>query len=150
MGAVAKSYKKTYMRKGFLIYEKMSKYLVIYEEAVSHTVYVFATAPFWIFLCMGKILFSFYQYRQSNPTRAVQTVSVSGIRGLSGSCGQFQAVSRLFHPILGFLQRLMESYPFTGRPRQLQTVQGNIRCRVAQLVMRWLAIWQSMRVPRQP
>jgi hypothetical protein len=34
MGAVAKSY----MRKGFLIYEKMHKYLVNiqYEEAVSH------------------------------------------------------------------------------------------------------------------
>jgi hypothetical protein len=28
MGAVA----KTYMRKGFLIYEKMHKYIVIYEE----------------------------------------------------------------------------------------------------------------------
>ncbi len=33
MGAVAKSY----MKKGFLIYEEMRKYLVIYEEAVSHT-----------------------------------------------------------------------------------------------------------------
>jgi hypothetical protein len=32
MGAVAKSY----MRKGFLIYEEMRKYLVINEEAVSH------------------------------------------------------------------------------------------------------------------
>ncbi len=32
MGAVAKSY----MRKGFLIDEEMRKYLVIYEEAVSH------------------------------------------------------------------------------------------------------------------
>jgi hypothetical protein len=32
MGVVAKSY----MRKGFLIYEEMRKYLVIYEEAVSH------------------------------------------------------------------------------------------------------------------
>jgi hypothetical protein len=31
-GAVAKSY----VRKGFLIYEEMRKYLVIYEEAVSH------------------------------------------------------------------------------------------------------------------
>jgi hypothetical protein len=31
-GAVAKSY----MRKGFLIYEVMRKYLVIFEEAVSH------------------------------------------------------------------------------------------------------------------
>ncbi len=32
MEAVAKSY----MSKGFLIYEEMHKYLVIYEEAVSH------------------------------------------------------------------------------------------------------------------
>jgi hypothetical protein len=32
MGAVAKSY----MRKDFLIYEEMQKYLTIYEEAVSH------------------------------------------------------------------------------------------------------------------
>jgi hypothetical protein len=31
-GAVAKSY----MRKGFLIYEEMRKYFSIYEEAVSH------------------------------------------------------------------------------------------------------------------
>jgi hypothetical protein len=27
---------KSYMRKGFLIYEEMRKYLPIYEEAVSH------------------------------------------------------------------------------------------------------------------
>jgi hypothetical protein len=26
----------TYVRKGFLIYEEMRKYLVIFEEAVSH------------------------------------------------------------------------------------------------------------------
>jgi hypothetical protein len=32
MGSVAKSY----MRKGFLIYEEMRKYLIIYEEAVGH------------------------------------------------------------------------------------------------------------------
>jgi hypothetical protein len=31
-GAVAKSY----MRKGFLIYEEMLKYIVIFEEVVSH------------------------------------------------------------------------------------------------------------------
>jgi ribosomal protein S17 len=31
-GAVAKSY----MRKGFLIYEEMRKYFPIYEEAVNH------------------------------------------------------------------------------------------------------------------
>ncbi len=27
---------KSYMRKGFLIYEEMGKYLTIYKEAVSH------------------------------------------------------------------------------------------------------------------
>jgi hypothetical protein len=32
MGSVAKSY----MSKGYLIYEEMRKYLTIYEEAVSH------------------------------------------------------------------------------------------------------------------
>ena len=37
-GAVAKSY----MRKGFLIYEEMRKYFPIYEEAVSHD---FSTVP---------------------------------------------------------------------------------------------------------
>jgi hypothetical protein len=42
MGAVAKSY----MRKGLLIFEEMRKYLVIYEEAVSHIQYDFATPPF--------------------------------------------------------------------------------------------------------
>jgi hypothetical protein len=41
-GAVAKSY----MSKSFLIYEEMRKYFPIYEEAISHTVYDFATAPF--------------------------------------------------------------------------------------------------------
>jgi hypothetical protein len=28
---------KLYMRKGFLLYDEMRKYLAIYEEAVSHT-----------------------------------------------------------------------------------------------------------------
>ncbi len=55
MGAVAKSY----MRRGFLIYEETRKYLVIYEEAVSHI---------WLcnrshlnFLTWGKFCFLFYQ-----------------------------------------------------------------------------------------
>ncbi len=34
MGVVAIA--KSYVRKGFLIYEEMRKYLIIYEEAVSH------------------------------------------------------------------------------------------------------------------
>jgi hypothetical protein len=41
-GAVAKSYMN--MRKGFLIYEEMLKYLTIYDEAL--VTYDFATAPF--------------------------------------------------------------------------------------------------------
>jgi hypothetical protein len=36
---------KSYIRKGFLIYEEMRKYLTIYEVAVSH-IYDFATVPF--------------------------------------------------------------------------------------------------------
>ncbi len=44
MGSVAKSY----MSKGLLIYEEMRKYLIIYEETVSHI--DFATAPVWIVL----------------------------------------------------------------------------------------------------
>jgi hypothetical protein len=49
---------KSYMRMGFLIYEELDKYLVIYEEAVNH-IYDFATTPFWISLYMRKILFYF-------------------------------------------------------------------------------------------
>jgi hypothetical protein len=37
---------KSYLWQGFQIYEEMRKYFPIYEEAVSHTVYDFATAPF--------------------------------------------------------------------------------------------------------
>ncbi len=55
MGTVAKSYIRM---KGFIIYEEMRKYLVIYEEAV-------ATAPFWISLYMRKTLFSFLSVQVS-------------------------------------------------------------------------------------
>ncbi len=48
---------KSYLRKGFLKYEEMRKYLAICEEAVS--VYYFANGAFWISLYMKKILFSF-------------------------------------------------------------------------------------------
>jgi hypothetical protein len=40
MGAVAKSY----IMNGCLIYEEMRKYLVIYEEAISHVQYDFSSA----------------------------------------------------------------------------------------------------------
>ncbi len=47
-GAVAKSY----MRKGFLIYEEMRKYFPIYEEAVRHipmTLKLLHSFPGWAF-----------------------------------------------------------------------------------------------------
>ncbi len=51
MGSVAKSC----MRKGFLIYEEMRKYLTIYEETL--VIYDFATAPFWILIYEENFLF---------------------------------------------------------------------------------------------
>ncbi len=65
MGAVAKSY----MRKGFLVYEEMRKYLVIYKEAVI-VLYDFATAPFWISL-YRKFCFLFYQCKVEVGTSAI-------------------------------------------------------------------------------
>jgi hypothetical protein len=37
---------KSFMRKGFLMYEEMLKYLTLFEKAISHTVYDFATDSF--------------------------------------------------------------------------------------------------------
>jgi hypothetical protein len=47
------------MRKSFLIYEEMHKYLVIHEVALNHTVYDFAPDPFGISLYLRKIFLSF-------------------------------------------------------------------------------------------
>ncbi len=49
MGSGAKSY----MRKGFLVYEEMRKYLTINEEAVSH-----------IWLCTGLSEFPYTVYEE--------------------------------------------------------------------------------------
>ena len=51
-GAVAKSY----MRKGFLIYEEMRKYFPIYEEAVSHICSILN-----FLLYEENLIFFFYQ-----------------------------------------------------------------------------------------
>ncbi len=57
MGSGAKSY----MRKGFLIYEEIHKYFTIYEEVVSHIMYDFAPDPseFPYLRFKRKIFFSF-------------------------------------------------------------------------------------------
>jgi hypothetical protein len=52
MGAVAKSY----MRKGFLIYEEMRKYLVMYIRRPL-VISDFATAPFWTSLYEENFVF---------------------------------------------------------------------------------------------
>ncbi len=60
-GAVAKSY----MRKGFLIYEEMRKYFPIYEETVSHICMLHSKFPYiW-----GKFDFIFYQCTYQPPFR---------------------------------------------------------------------------------
>jgi hypothetical protein len=59
MGAVAKSH----MKKGFLIYEEMRKYLGIQYMRRPLDIYDFATAPFCISLYMRKKRFLFYQCR---------------------------------------------------------------------------------------
>ncbi len=51
---------KSYMRKGFLIYEEMYKYFTIYEEAVSHT---YMTLKFLIY--EANFLFFFIRVGKS-------------------------------------------------------------------------------------
>jgi hypothetical protein len=48
------------MRKGFLIYEEMRKYLVIFEEDVSHILYDIATATHLNFLVYEENLIFFF------------------------------------------------------------------------------------------
>jgi hypothetical protein len=66
MGAVAKSY----TRKGFLIYEEMRKYLVIYRRLL--VTYNFATAPFWVSLYVRKFSFLFISASSLLHTMTVQ------------------------------------------------------------------------------
>ncbi len=47
--------RESYIRKGFLIYEEIGKYLVIYYKRRPLVMYDFATAPFWLSLYMRKI-----------------------------------------------------------------------------------------------
>ncbi len=68
MGSGAKSY----MSKGFLIYEEMRKYFPIYEEAVSRI--WLCTRSLWISLytVWGKFSFLFYQCRGSKPRNEIE------------------------------------------------------------------------------
>jgi hypothetical protein len=54
LGAAAESY----IRNGFLMYEEMRKYLVIYTRRLL-VIYDFATAPFWISLYIRNFFLSF-------------------------------------------------------------------------------------------
>jgi hypothetical protein len=63
-GALAKSY----MKKGFLIYEEIRKYFPIYEELL--VIYDFAHAPLWISLyCIWENWFFCQWQPYSYPTR---------------------------------------------------------------------------------
>jgi hypothetical protein len=50
---------KSYMKKGFLIYEEVRKYLAIYEEAISHKTYVFATGLLNFLISEENLIFFF-------------------------------------------------------------------------------------------
>jgi hypothetical protein len=56
MGSVAKSY----MRKGFLLYEEMRKYFLIFKEAVSH-IWLWNCSILYFLLCEENLIFFFYQ-----------------------------------------------------------------------------------------
>ncbi len=58
---------KSYMRKGFLMYEEMRKFFPIYEEAVSHI--WLCTRSLLISLYRGKSYFPFYQCGWDNKAR---------------------------------------------------------------------------------
>ena len=55
---------KSYMRKGFLIYEEMRKYFPIHEEALGHILLCNCSIHFW----WGKIFFSFF-FSAAGPRR---------------------------------------------------------------------------------
>ncbi len=63
IGAVAKSY----MRKGFLIYEEMRKYLVIYAEAVSHIWLCNRSTLNFLIYVENFFVFLFYQCTKNLP-----------------------------------------------------------------------------------
>jgi hypothetical protein len=80
MGAVAKSY----MRKGLIIHEKMRKYLVIYEEAVSNICMTLQPFPSGFPYRRGKLFFLFYQC-----VRMIPSTSVLQLIGLLSSQNRF-------------------------------------------------------------
>jgi hypothetical protein len=73
MGSGARSY----MRKGFLIYEEMGKYLNIYEEAVSHVTLHPNSSEFpYIRGKFNLFLISVYQQHLLDPIGCFQTNSL--------------------------------------------------------------------------
>ena len=80
MGAVGKSF----MRKGFLIYEEMRKYYLYLRRPF--IIYDFATASFWISLYMRKILFSFLSVYNRNFQIKVSDRKMSGLPGRAWTC----------------------------------------------------------------
>jgi hypothetical protein len=51
---------KSYMNKGFLIYEEMRKYLTLYEEAVGHTTLHPVPSEFLIYEGKKNFIFIFF------------------------------------------------------------------------------------------
>ena len=81
MGSGAKSY----MGKGFLIYEEMRKVFPIYEEAVSHTLYEFAPDPSAIPYIWRNSIFFVISVIASKPTACWYYLALANI-GKSSKC----------------------------------------------------------------
>ncbi len=85
MGSGAKSY----MRKGFLIYEEMYKYFPIYEEAVSHTYMTLHLIPQTFFIYEENCVFFFISVQSTHPF----AIGCINVRGRKPLCSTLQPTS---------------------------------------------------------
>ncbi len=80
---------KLYMRKGFLIYEEIRKYLTIYKEAVSHI--WLCTRSLWISLYMRKILCYFLSVYHTRGARENRSYTWWPGKNANGPSVRFQS-----------------------------------------------------------
>ncbi len=92
---------KSYMRKGFLMYEEMRKYLVIYWEATSHNILIYGMnlqlLPSAFPNIWGKFYLIFYQCTYKNiPHSAVHTWHRASLFAFYRNCFLFLLYTILY------------------------------------------------------
>ncbi len=118
-GAVAKSY----MRKGFLIYEEMRKYFPIYEEAVSHI--WLCSCSILNFLIYEEILFSFLSV---HPSPQLITTIISLIASLSTFPLLFYTYAFLLQSVFGLILTVVfTSIPLGSIALQTKSITDRTR-----------------------